>query len=313
MSKQENNFMEKIDNLISTRVLQSMVVVLLISTAVLAIFFFTGNDNDDVADVVAVVNGQDIAREELTAALYAQGAQETLDQLINRVLFQQEGDKLGLEISDDDLDQEIQKFIDMNFQGSSDDFYELLELYGIDKDVFFEDTRFKLLATELVLENYPITDDESRQFFEEYKYMFENPEQVEARHIVVDRLQEAEDVLDKLKAGEDFADLAAKYSKDASNKDTGGELGFFSRDMMAESFSDAAFSMEIGDISEPVATHFGYHIIQVTDKKEEVKVNYEDVRDEVLDIMVESMLEDMIPYLIRSLREEAEIEYMLEP
>lgn len=88
-------------------------------------------------------------------------------------------------------------------------------------------------------------------------------EQVQARHILVATEEEARAVIERLEAGEDFATLAKELSLDTSSGAQGGELGWFTRGMMVAEFSDAAFSLEPGQISEPVKTEYGYHVIQV--------------------------------------------------
>lgn len=103
--------------------------------------------------------------------------------------------------------------------------------------------------------------------YDDFKAKQPTPEEVHARHILVPTEAEAKDLIAKLQAGEDFKKLSAAHSQDPGTKDT-GDLGYFTRDMMVKEFADAAFGMQKGEITKtPVKTQFGYHVIQVMDKR----------------------------------------------
>jgi foldase protein PrsA len=288
--------------------------VLLVAVIVLAVLLAVNiagkaKSSDDVA---ALVNGEPINKDELFEVMYATGGKEALEQLIAKKLIIQEAVKSGLEISEEELEKEITDIIDESFGGSYEDFVSVLELYGLSEDAFREDARLNLLVRKLAMAGIETTEEEALQFYEENRLLFEQPEEVEARHILVETRATADEVLALLNDGGDFGELASEYSVDFSNKDNAGYLGFFSRGMMIQEFEEVAFNMEIGEISAPVETDFGFHIIELLDRKEEVEVEYDDVTDEVMDALIENKIPEVINSKVQLLFEQADIEYLLD-
>jgi parvulin-like peptidyl-prolyl isomerase len=127
-----------------------------------------------------------------------------------------------------------------------------------------------------------VTDEEFKKYFEENnETIMKNGNQVKVAHILVDELELAEDILAQIKNGEiTFSEAAVKYSTDKSNAEQGGDLDWFSEGQMVDEFTDAAFNGETGTVVGPVKTQFGYHLIDVQDKKslssfEDFKANTE--------------------------------------
>ncbi len=111
-----------------------------------------------------------------------------------------------------------------------------------------------------------VTPDKVKAVYEKETKKLKPVERVRARHILVSTKEEAEKVLNELKAGKKFEDLARKYSKDGS-KEFGGDLGYFTKDEMVPAFSRAVFALKVGEISRPVKTEYGWHIIKLEDRK----------------------------------------------
>ncbi|MEA3355911.1 MAG: peptidylprolyl isomerase, partial [Candidatus Bipolaricaulota bacterium] len=125
------------------------------------------------------------------------------------------------------------------------------------------------------------TDDELETYFADNLSQYEEKEQLHASHILVNDEEKAIEVKQQLDAGADFAMLAKEYSTDTASAEDGGDLGWFSRGKMVEEFEAAAFSLEIGEISEPVKTKYGYHIIKLIDRRPGHTPTLEEVKDQV--------------------------------
>ena len=127
--------------------------------------------------------------------------------------------------------------------------------------------------------------------------------EVRARHILVETEDKAKEILAKLKAGGDFAELAKAESKDPGAAD-GGDLGYFTEDQMVKEFAEVAFKLEKGALSDPVKTQFGWHIIKSEDKREKPLPTFEQVKDQIESYVVRKSQAE----LVGKLREGAKIE-----
>ena len=137
------------------------------------------------------------------------------------------------------------------------------------------------------LDKVEITDEVAKTFYEENIQAY-NLDRVKVKHIVVKEEQLAKDIIKKLEKGEDFAELAKEYSIEPAAQETGGELEYFTRNAnMAPEFKEAAFALEVGKISEPVKTEFGYHVMVVEDRIEET-VKFEDAKEGIKYTLKES-------------------------
>ena len=151
---------------------------------------------------------------------------------------------------------------------------------------------FQYLQKE-VISKVKVTEKDAKAYYDKNPDLFKSPEQVKARHILIQVPKEASDedkkkqkekadeVLKKVKAGEDFTKLAAETSDDPGTKSKGGELGFFSKGSMVPAFEQVAFSLKPGEVSELVETEFGFHVIKVDEKKEAVSEPFETIKEKV--------------------------------
>jgi foldase protein PrsA len=309
LDNKTETFSERIKGL-NSQLLLVMIAVLLVAVIVLGIMMVQQSPQQS-GQVVATVNGEKIMQDELFEALYAQGGRDALDQLITRRLIVQEGKQAGITVSEEALDAEIQSIVDESFQGSVESFRSALEYYGISEESFREDAYLNLLVRQIALEQINPTDEDVRAYFEENRYLFDQAEEVEARHILVESEELVNELAAMLAAGDDFVALAAVYSMDQSNKDNGGYLGFFSRGMMVEEFEEAAFALEVGEISEPVQTNFGFHLIELLDRKEAGEADFDTISEQVREALIEEQIPLVINTLVQTLYEKAEIVYII--
>ena len=214
--------------------------------------------------VLATVNGREITERDVNMLLQnfnsqgntnfnsEQGKKQLLDELINQELFY-------FEALENDYDKE-------------EGFLQEVEINKVNI--------LKNYALRKVLDDANVTEEEAADYYDNNKESFKTPESLQASHILVEDEEKAKGILGEIENGLSFEEAAEKYST-CPSKARGGDLGSFSRGKMVPEFEDAAFSMEKGEISEPVKTQFGYHIIKLTDKMEPSISGFEEVKNQI--------------------------------
>jgi len=167
------------------------------------------------------------------------------------------------------------------------------------------------LREKMLLEEYmqrevdaAVTDEAARELYETTTTEVEPQEEVRARHILVEEEEEAVAVLARLDEGESFEDLAAELSQDPGSAPRGGDLDYFTQDRMVAPFAEAAFALEPGEVSDPVETQFGWHVIKVEDRRDTELPSFEEMRDQIENFLTRQAQQAFI----LELREGVEIE-----
>jgi peptidyl-prolyl cis-trans isomerase C len=167
-----------------------------------------------------------------------------------------------------------------------------------------------------------VSEKEVESYYADHPEAFTEPEQVRARHILIKvdpgseeskkdaARKKLEEVQKKLKNGEKFEALAKAYSEGPSGPD-GGDLGYFSRGRMVKPFEEAAFGLPPGKVSDIVETRFGYHLIEVVDKKPESLLAYEQVKDKLQDYLKQKKIHEKVNAHLEELKGEAKVERFL--
>jgi peptidyl-prolyl cis-trans isomerase C len=151
-----------------------------------------------------------------------------------------------------------------------------------------------------------IGEDEAKKIYTDKIAQLKPEEEIEARHILVDSEEKAKELHAKIVAGADFAQLAKENSTDTGSKDQGGVLGYFGHGQMVPEFEAAAFKLEKGQVSEPVHTNFGWHIIKVDDRRKKEPPSFAAVKDTILNSLVVRKAQDTAT----ELRSKAQVEYV---
>ncbi len=251
---------------------------------------------------------------------------QILDQLIQMQLLNSQATAADKAAGKADAEK---KFADAKAKlGSEDALNRQLKLMGSTQDEVIAKWA-EALTAEAVLKralNVNITDADAKKFYDENPSRFEEPEMVHVAHILIGtrdastgtelseaqkaaKRKQADDLLKRARAGEDFGKMAAQYSDDPGSKDKGGEYTF-ARGQMVPEFESAAFSLKTNQVSDVVTTQYGYHIIKLIDKSPAHKVEFSKAEPEIKEGLSQQALQKQFPDYIAKLRKDANVEIL---
>ncbi|MDQ0351665.1 foldase protein PrsA [Alkalibacillus filiformis] len=240
------------------------VVLALLTTSLLVLAACSGDGNDTVMESEA----GDITKDEFYEELKERHGEAVLREMTTRMILESQYD-----ISEEELNQEIEDFK----EEVGPQFEQFLVQQGFQNEAEFREALYmSRLEFEAATEDLDVTE-------EDVELRYENMQkEVQARHILVDDEQTAQEIIDLYESGEDFAELAEEHSTDGTAQ-LGGDLGYFTGGDMVMPFERAAFSLNEGEVSEPVETQYGWHVILV-----------ENIRDAEVELDSLEEMEDQI-------------------
>lgn len=250
-----------------------------------AIFLLAGFNK---GEAVATVNGTAIEKDALYEQMVKTSGAEALEVMISDEIIRQEAKKADITVTQDEIDAEMAVY-EENY-GGAEGLASAIETSGMTMEDLENEMETYLKIEKLIGPDIEITDEAIQTYFEENKAALGQSAEVEASHILTETKEQAEEVAKKLADGGDFAKLAAEYSIDTATAENGGELGSFGEGEMAAEFEKAAFAMKPDEISEPVETEFGFHVIKVTGKTEAAEATLEGSKEKIKEILFDEAL-----------------------
>lgn len=185
--------------------------------------------------------------------------------LVEQKEWELEGDAMGIKVTDQEIEQELDKLKQQFFKGDEQKYEAELAKQGLTDAQVRDELRTRLLTQkiyEAVTKKVTVTDADIKAYYDKNPTQYQQPASREVRHILVKSKAQAQKLHDQIQGGADFAKLAKKYTQDQASKADGGKFTAF-KGRTVEPFDKFVFSAQTGDLSEPIKTEFGWHIIEV--------------------------------------------------
>jgi foldase protein PrsA len=257
---------------------------------------------------VASVNGASISRADYDARLESgpQG-KSVLNQMIQGLLIDQYAKDNNIAIPDADVQK---KEDDIKSKYPPGQFDAILKAQNLTESDVQRILRQQLVVEKAVSGTVHVSDTDVQNYLKANHATLDTGAQVRARHILVPDLKAADQVEAQLKAGAKFEDLAKKFSTDPSSKDKGGELGFFSKGQMVPAFEHAAFTQPLNVVGPPVKSPFGFHVIEVEERKPAQVATTANSGDKIRKLLTQQQEQQQIPAFLAGLRQKANIQIL---
>jgi peptidyl-prolyl cis-trans isomerase C len=255
------------------------------------------------SDILATVNGKNITKEDANLFINAAGSKETYTSL-----------------DANNQKMVVERLIEREL------FVEAAKKEGIEKQAEYKESLHKLQEELMVslwmkeqLKNAVVSDSEAKEFYQANLEKFKIPKSVHARHVLLENEKDAQAIIDALKGKKGDA-LAEAFIEAAKSKSTGptgpkgGDLGSFSKGQMVPEFEEAAFALNVGEITKaPVKTQFGYHVIYVEEKSAETTTPFDEVKERIVQTLKQKQFQTKLAEVTKELRSKAKIEIKTTP
>jgi parvulin-like peptidyl-prolyl isomerase len=247
---------------------------------------------------------------------YVQLRDQVVSYLVRRAQFAEEAAGRGIEISDEQVDKRLDQLVQQYFQGSEKRYEEQLKKNGVSDDQVREDIKAQLIQEELfkeVTKDVDVTDAEMRTYYRENKQQYSTPAQRDIRHILLKRNEQAlaQSLAVQIRSGADFAKLAKKYSQDPGSKKVGGRLEI-SKGQTVPAFDKVAFSISTREVSDPVKTQYGWHIIQPLAAVVPAKTTpFKDVQQAIRQQLLQSKKSEETTKYVEGLQKSEDVNYQV--
>ena len=231
--------------------------------------------------------------------------------LVDNEVLKQAAEKKGIEATSQEINDEIDSIKTKNFNGDNKLFNETLTLNKITLSQLRESIEKSKLVEKLkkqLTDEIKISDKELKAYYEKNKQQYAQNEEVKASHILVKDKKLADNIYDQLQKGAKFELLAKKHSTDAGSKDKGGDLDYFGKGKMVPEFEKTAWSLKQDEISKPLKSNFGYHIIKKTGYKPFKQSSYDEVKVKVTEEVKKTKADDVIKKYNKAERDSSKVE-----